>query len=264
MATLLNPDNNLHKSSVGSSKNAANDASSPKLEFTFDEDLATVFDDMLFRSVPFYNEIQRMIMEQASYFAHPKTAVYDLGCATGTTLINLAKVIDDPKVRFIGIDNSVPILEKAYLKIKEAGYTDRILLQQDDLNAPLSLEETSVVICNLTLQFVKPQYRDILIRSVYDALVNGGCLLLVEKVLSEESMINRMFIDFYYAFKRRNGYSEMEIARKREALENVLIPFRLEENITLLKRNGFELVDTFFKWYNFAGLLAVKHRISPG
>jgi tRNA (cmo5U34)-methyltransferase len=73
-----------------------------------------------------------------------------------------------------------------------------------------------------------------------------------------------MFIDFYYDFKRRNGYSEMEIAAKREALENVLIPYKMDEDLTLLRRNGFELVDTFFKWYNFAGILAVKHRASRG
>lgn len=262
MAILFNSDSDLHKSSVESPKNEANDAPGRQLEFEFDEDLATVFDDMLLRSVPFYSEIQRMITEQASYFAHPKTAVYDLGCATGTTLINLAKVIGDPKIRLIGVDNSTPVLKKANLKIKETGFSDRIVLQQADLNAPLSLEKTSVVICNLTLQFVRPLHRDILIHSIYDGLVDGGCLLMVEKVLGEESMINRMFIDFYYDFKRRNGYSEMEIARKREALENVLIPYKLEENLTLLKRNGFELVDTFFKWYNFAGLLAVKHRVS--
>jgi tRNA (cmo5U34)-methyltransferase len=263
MTAMFNPNNNQHQCSR-SSPDPANETPLSKEEFEFDEDLATVFDDMLLRSVPFYSEIQRMITEQASYFAHSKTAVYDLGCATGTTLINLATVIDDPKIRLVGVDNSDPVLNKASLKIKEAGYADRIVLQQADLNAPLSLEKTSVVICNLTLQFVRPLHRDILIRSIHDGLVDGGCLLLVEKVLGQESMIDRMFIDFYYDYKRRNGYSEMEIARKREALENVLIPFKLEENIALLKRNGFELVDTFFKWYNFAGLLAVKHRISRG
>jgi len=102
------------------------------------------------------------------------------------------------------------------------------------------------------------KYRDTLIRRIADGLNDSGCLILVEKVLSKDSLLNRMFIKFYYDMKRRNGYSDMEIASKREALENVMIPYRIEENVELLTRNGFKEVDTFFKWYNFAGLLAVK------
>ena len=236
----------------------------PNPAFTFNEEVAQVFDDMLQRSVPFYGEIQRMLGEQAASFAQPETIVYDLGCATATTLVGLAKAITDGSIGLVGVDNSLPVLEKARDKIADAGLTERIELRQADLNAPFCLDKASVVICNLTLQFVRPLYRDTLIRLIYEGLADGGCLLLTEKVLGEESMINRMFTDFYYDFKRRNGYSEMEIAHKRERLENVLIPYKLEENLTLLRRNGFELVDTFFKWYNFAGILAVKHRASRG
>jgi len=240
------------------------DDTGQRQRFEFDESVASVFDDMLSRSVPFYGEIQRMIAEQSAYFAQPKTAVYDLGCATATTLIKIAEDIEEPTIRLIGIDNSTPVLDQASRKIRKAGLADRILLQQSDLNAPLCLDRASVVICNLTLQFVRPLYRDTLVRTVYEGLADGGCFLLVEKVLGEESMLNRMFIDFYYDFKRRNGYSELEIADKRERLENVLIPYKLEENLTLLRRSGFELVDIFFKWYNFAGILAVKHQPSRG
>lgn len=238
--------------------------SSADSTFSFNEEVAVVFDDMLQRSVPFYTELQRMLGEQAAYFARPATVVYDLGCATATTLLGLAQAITDSSIKLIGIDNSRPVLDKARKKIAEAGLAERIELRRADLNTPLSLTHASVVICNLTLQFIRPLYRDTLIRSIYEGLEDGGCLLLVEKVLGEESMINRMFIDFYYDFKRRNGYSAMEIAAKREALENVLIPYKLREDLTVLGRNGFELVDTFFKWYNFAGILAVKHLASRG
>jgi len=81
---------------------------------------------------------------------------------------------------------------------------------------------------------------------------------VTEKTLTNNSDVNRYFIDFYYDFKRRNGYSEQQIARKREALENVLIPYRVDENFELLRRCGFETVETFFQWYNFAGFMAVK------
>ena len=102
------------------------------------------------------------------------------------------------------------------------------------------------------------EMRDRLLADIYAGMRPGGCLILVEKVLGETSLVNRLFIRHYYELKRRNGYSELEIAQKREALENVLVPYRVEENRDLLARHGFESVDVFFKWYNFCGLLAVK------
>jgi tRNA (cmo5U34)-methyltransferase len=114
------------------------------------------------------------------------------------------------------------------------------------------------VLLVLTLQFVRPLNRDRLVADVYRGLRPNGCLLLVEKVLGEDSLLNRLFIRYYYELKRRNGYSELEITRKREALENVLVPYKLLENRDLLLRTGFRYVDAFFKWYNFCGLIAVK------
>jgi tRNA (cmo5U34)-methyltransferase len=95
-------------------------------------------------------------------------------------------------------------------------------------------------------------------QTVINGLNHQGCVILVEKVLSPETLINRLFIRYYHDFKRRNGYSEIEIGQKREALENVLIPYRLEENSHLLRDVGFRRVEVFFKWYNFCGLLALK------
>jgi len=111
---------------------------------------------------------------------------------------------------------------------------------------------------SLTLQFVRPLQRERLIGAIFEGLNPQGCLILVEKVLAEETLTNRLFIKHYYELKRRNGYSEIEIAQKREALENVLIPYRLRENEELLRGAAFRQVDIFFKWYNFCGLLATK------
>src|SRR4029079_17145356 len=127
-----------------------------------------------------------------------------------------------------------------------------------DRDRDVEVRDASVVLLVLTLQFVRPLYRERLIRSIYDGLNDKGCLILVEKVLGESSTFNRLFIKHYYEMKKRNGYSELEIAQKREALENVLIPYRLEENKELLRGQGFRDVDVFFKWYNFCGMLAMK------
>lgn len=226
-------------------------------DFAFGREVAQVFDDMLERSVPFYAEMQRMIAEMAVDFAVPGTRVYDLGCSTGTTLLDLHPRLD-PGVRFVGIDSSQEMLERARQKLASAAAGRQCELQCSDLNQGFVVSDASIVLMVLTLQFIRPLHRDRVIADIYRGLNANGCLLLVEKVLGEDSLFNRLFINYYYELKRRNGYSEMEITQKREALENVLVPYKLLENRELLLRTGFRYVDVFFKWYNFCGIVAVK------
>jgi tRNA (cmo5U34)-methyltransferase len=235
-------------------------------DFEFNEQVAEVFDDMLARSVPFYAEQQWMIREIAKKFWVPGTNVYDLGCSTGTTLAEIGRDIGPP-AQLIGIDNSEAMLERARLKLRAQGLEERITLVHGDLNGDLAhftLKNASVVTLCWTLQFIRPLRRDNLIRWIYDGMVEDGVLVVAEKVLTANSHTNRFFIDLYYDFKRRNGYSDTEIARKREALENVLVPYRLDENLEMFRRNGFEIVDTFFQWYNFVAFLCVKKRFVRG
>jgi tRNA (cmo5U34)-methyltransferase len=235
-------------------------ASAGARAFAFDDRVAEVFDDMLVRSIPLYMEQQHMFLEIARRFCRPETDVYDLGCSTATMLVTLCEALPDAG-RFVGYDNSLPMLERAQAKVDERGLTERIDLRHGDLNGDLTeldLRNASVVMLSWTLQFVDPLRRDALIRWVYDGLVDDGVLVVSEKVLTNDSDANRFFVDFYYDFKRENGYSESEILRKREALENVLIPYRAEENEQLFRRNGFQIVEQFFRWYNFCGFLCVK------
>jgi tRNA (cmo5U34)-methyltransferase len=227
-------------------------------DFKFGAHVVAVFDDMVTRSVPFYLEMQRMITEIAADFAVPGTNVYDLGCSTGTTLINLDKALPQD-VGFIGIDNSNEMLTKCNNNFEAEGVMRNYELRSADLNRSIVIENASVVILCLTLQFVRPLYREKLIEDIYNQLNENGCLILIEKVLGEDSLFNRQFIKYYYDFKRRNNYDDMEISQKREALENVLIPYKLMENRELLQNKGFRYVETFFKWYNFCGMVAVKN-----
>lgn len=229
-------------------------------DFIFDDQVAAVFDDMLNRSVPLYQEQQKLITEIARRFWIPDTPVVDMGCSLGTTLLNIAGQLNDV-VHFIGYDNSQPMLDKARANIEKANEADRIELRIADLNSSLDdvdLQNASVVTICWTLQFIRPLQRDRLIKKIYDSMAVGGVLIITEKVLTNDSNMNRFFIDFYYDYKRRNGYSEDEINKKREALENILIPYRVDENFELFRRNGFQIVETFFQWYNFAGFLCVK------
>jgi len=226
-------------------------------DFKFDTTVASVFDDMVNRSVPFYGEMQRMMAELSADHAQTGTDVYDLGCATGTTLLGMnTSVADD--IRFIGIDDSKKMLDKCRSKLEDVEFRRPFELRFGDLNQNIEISNASVVILCLTLQFVRPINRAKLLKDIFDGLNNGGVLILTEKILAEDSVFNRDFIKHYYNHKRRNQYSEMEISQKREALENILIPYKLSENITLLRDAGFSHCEVFFKWYNFAGLIAIK------
>src|SRR5262249_44616669 len=152
--------------------------------------------------------------------------IYDLGCATGTTLIKLARELDGSG-RLIGYDNSEAMLQQAHAAVAAEGLGDRIELRLGDLEQdPLRLDGAGAVLLCWTLQFLRPLHREALIRRIHESLPDGGILVVTEKVLSNARDLDRDFIDFYYAFKARTGYSQTEIHKKRLALENVLVPYR--------------------------------------
>jgi tRNA (cmo5U34)-methyltransferase len=227
-------------------------------DFNFGEQTAQVFEDMLSRSVPFYDEVQCMIVEIIASLAGEEPLIYDLGCSTGTTLLMLATRLKNKNPQLVGVDSSMAMLERAQRKFEQSERAKMATWKQHDLNERLITEPADVFIMNLTLQFVRPLYREQLVANLYDSLKPGGCFILVEKVTADNSLLNRTYIEMYYDFKRRKGYSELEIAKKREALENVLIPYRVTENVELLKRCGFINPDIFFRWYNFAGFIGIK------
>ena len=122
----------------------------------------------------------------------------------------------------------------------------------------MELEGVGAIILNYTLQFVRPMVRAEFLSTIFRFLKPGGVLILSEKIISHDPQLNRSFIDFYLDFKRTQGYSEIEIAKKREALEHVLIPFSIEEDRQLLAQAGFTSIETFFQWFNFVSFVAVK------
>ncbi len=233
------------------------DSHRPAYDFKFNKEVATVFDDMVVRSVPFYEEIQRMIADLSKDFAIKGTNVYDLGCSTGTTMINLDKILTED-INFVGVDNSDEMLLKCADNLKASGVKRQVTYENQDLNCNVELDNPSVVIFCLTLQFLRPLNREKILRKISDSLPENGAIILIEKILTEHSIFNRLFIEHYYAFKKQNGYDEIEIAKKRESLENVLVPYQLSENEALLKSCGFRYTEVFFKWYNFTGLIAIK------
>jgi len=228
-------------------------------DFTFNDTVAEVFDDMLSRSVPFYEVVIDGIAGLLRQKKGGATNVYDLGCATGTTLIELARLLPDMDLCFVGVDNAPAMISKARIKAEMSSKTAVIHFIEEDINT-VDLSRADVILCNYTLQFVRPLTRPRFIRRIYNALPPGGLLILSEKVISQDKKLNREFIEMYHGYKRQRGYSKLEIAAKREALENVLVPFSIKENRTLLMDAGFDSVETFFQWFNFASFIAIKSR----
>jgi len=223
-------------------------------QFEFDEDVASVFDDMLGRSVPFYNQMLELTTSFALKYTKPNSTIYDLGCSTASTLINIAKN-SKTDLDLIGIDTSDAMLIRAKQKSKAYGY-DITYINDDIFN--INFKKSDIIISNYTLQFVRPLQREKLIKKIYDSLEVGSIFIFSEKVVTDNKILNKQFIDEYYDFKKTQGYSEFEIAQKREALENVLIPYTYEENKKMIEDAGFKHFDCVFKWVNFATFIAIK------
>ncbi len=215
---------------------------------------------MLERSVPMYQECQSLAVHWCAQFAQANTSVYDLGCSTGTLLLKLAQTIDkNKKIALFGIDNSQAMLEKSRTTLKESPIPCELI--EADLNQGLSIHNASVVVMNYTLQFVLPENRDRLLKNIFASLTPGGSLILIEKIKSDIPELDNTFTQLHHQFKRDRGYSDLEISKKREALENVLMPWTVEENRELIKKAGFPTVDLFFKWNNFAGFIALNQKL---
>jgi len=223
-------------------------------KFEFDEAVASVFDDMLSRSVPFYKEVQELIIEFINLNASADDRIIDLGSSTAKFLLELYS-----KKRFnlklIGVDNSKPMVEQARRKIKAYGANIELIL--DDFEE-IEMRDYKFIISNYTLQFIRPIKRPKLVKKIFNGLKEGGFFIFSEKVVFEDKKLDKDIIEIYYNYKKRQGYSEVEIAKKREALENVLIPFTIKENIEMCKEAGFKRVDTLFQWANFVTFVAKK------
>jgi len=225
-----------------------------KKQFEFDEDVASVFDDMLSRSVPHYDDMLQLTTAFALKYTKENSTIYDLGCSTATTLINIAKN-SESKLNLIGIDTSNAMINRAQHKAKAYGI-DIEFIEDDIFN--VNFQASNVIISNYTLQFIRPLQREKLIKKIYDSLEKGSIFIFSEKVITDNKILNKQFIDEYYNFKKTQGYSEFEISQKREALENVLIPYSYEENKKMILDAGFSNFDCIFKWVNFATFVAIK------
>lgn len=225
--------------------------------FTFDAEVARVFDDMIRRSIPFYTEILRQQVRLIQQHYISGSCIYDLGCSNGNLGIALCHHMGRRPFSMVAVDNSAPMLDKFQERLQKANETDRISLKNQDIR-DVVFERCSVVVLNFTLQFLELNQREDLMQRINDGLMAGGALLVCEKLTHNHQAMAAMQQDFYHRFKRDNGYSDLEISQKREALEKILVPETMEHHMARLQRVGFQAVETWFKWFNFAAWVAIK------
>lgn len=226
-------------------------------DFKFDNDVVSVFPDMIKRSVPGYNTIIDNIGLLAQRFTQQDSTIYDLGCSLGAATLSVRKYVSKDRVNIIAVDNSSDMVERC--KSHVSAFKSDIpvdVLEADVLEIPI--KDASVVILNFTLQFIEPEKRRSILDKIYTGLKTGGVLILSEKVSVGDSTGNDTLIDLHHEFKRRNGYSELEISQKRSALENVMKLESLPFHLTRLKEVGFTEALTWFQCFNFASMLAIK------
>lgn len=228
-----------------------------RADFVFDERVASVFSDMINRSVPGYATIISLIGTLAERYVKPGTTVYDLGSSLGAASMAIRHHLGSRDCRIVAVDSSAAMIQRC-----------RSLLERDEATVPVELRESdvfdvdirnaSMVVLNFTLQFVPLDRRQALMEKIFAGMAPGGLLVLSEKVRFEDADLDALFIDLHHQFKMRHGYSELEISRKRAALENVLIPETIAAHESRISAAGFGSFDVWFQCFNFASMVAVK------
>lgn len=223
--------------------------------FRFDESVARVFPDMVGRSVPCYGELVELTGLVGARFLRSGTRVYDLGCSLGAASLSLLAQAHSSNFDLVAVDKAPAMTDALAERLRGRDRAARVRIVCADLGSVL-IENASLVVMNLTLQFIPPQERLALLTRIRAGLVPGGALILSEKVGVRDKVEQALFTELHEDFKRINGYSELEIGQKRAALERVLVPDTKERHMERLGAAGFTQVSQWFQCLNFVSFVA--------
>jgi len=225
------------------------------LPFAFDADVSRVFADMIQRSVPGYGLTLQMIAEIAALYAQDNSRLYDLGCSLGASTLAMAHGIKADGCQIVAVDNSQAMVSQCVKNVQQSQVPVKVV--QGNIQ-DVDFEDASVVVLNFTLQFIPKDERLSFIQRIYAGMLKGGVLVLSEKVSFDDAFEQQQHIMLHESFKKAQGYSEMEVSRKRQSLENVLVPEAIEAHHARLQAAGFEKSQTWFQCFNFVSMLAYK------
>jgi tRNA (cmo5U34)-methyltransferase len=227
--------------------------------FRFDVAVAAVFPDMLQRSIPGYAASIEAIGSLAARYVTAGSNCYDLGCSLGAATVAMRDGIKAPNCRIIAVDNAPAMVSRCREVVAAGAGQDSTAVdvrEADIRNVDIS--NASMVVMNYTLQFLGLDARDELLSKIHAGLLPGGLFLLSEKVVDEDPHMEDLLVDLHHEHKRRNDYSQLEISRKRAALENVLIPETVAVHRQRLARTGFAHSAVWLRYFNFVSIVAIK------
>ncbi|RUM93504.1 MAG: carboxy-S-adenosyl-L-methionine synthase CmoA [Thiothrix sp.] len=226
-------------------------------DFVFDAAVADVFTDMINRSVPGYQTMLGLLAVISAKYAQPNTDIYDLGCSLGGATLILNQHVRASNCKIIAVDNAPAMINKCRQNLSHHLKNTPVEMICANI-IDLLISNASLAVMNLTLQFIDTPLRLPLLKKIHTGLVKGGALFISEKIKMPDDKAQATATELHHAFKKANGYSELEVAQKRTALENVLIPETLETHIERLRNAGFSEIYPCFSCLNFAALLAIK------
>ena len=225
--------------------------------FSFNQEVAEVFPDMLERSIPGYRTTINSIRFLASKYSKKGTNCYDLGCSLGASSIALGEGAAHNDCRIMAVDKSSSMTKKFSEIIKQEKLDLNIQIFNEDI-LDTKIINASIVIMNFTLQFIRKKDRQLVLDKIYNGLNDGGLLLLSEKIILDDKKINNLLIDLHENFKLENSYTREEIENKKESIKNVLVEDDIETHESRLSKSGFTKFGICLQHFNFASFVAIK------
>ncbi|WFB36603.1 carboxy-S-adenosyl-L-methionine synthase CmoA [Kiritimatiellota bacterium B12222] len=223
--------------------------------FEFNEAVAKVFPDMIARSVPGYAATLRLIGSIADRYVRPGSRVFDLGCSLGAASFSVQRQIGD-RAEITAVDLSEAMIKNLTQQVQQEKIGS-IHPRLEDVRET-HICDARLTVLNFTLQFVPVADRLSLLRRIAQGTLPGGVLVLSEKISFEDPVVQEEMRTLHEAFKKENGYSELEISRKRAAIEEVLIPETIAVHQQRLRDAGFSRSQVWLQCFNFVSLLAFK------
>jgi tRNA (cmo5U34)-methyltransferase len=225
--------------------------------FRFDDQVVKVFPDMIARSVPGYELVVPMIGMLARRYAQPDTRIYDLGCSLGAASLAMSLAVRANGTKIVAVDNSAAMVKRCRQNLSDAAGPVPIEVHLQNM-MDTQIRNASVVVLNFTLQFLDRDQRQALIKQISAGMCAGGVLLVSEKICFEDAQEQADQTVWHHDFKRTQGYSELEIAQKRDALEDVLQPETEVVHFKRLQEAGFSRPRRWFQCFSFASYIAFK------